>query len=389
MNQREAVIVGAGPAGLAVAAELGRRGIRALVLERSDGVGASWRGRYDRLRLNSSRWSSQLPGARYARGTGVFPPRDEVVRYLEDYARALDVRASTSVERIDRDGDGWRLRTSTGEVAARHVIVATGYDHTPHIPAWRGREEYSGRLLHAADYRSPVAFQGADVLVVGAGCSGMEIAYDLATGGAARVRLAVRTSPNILLRSVLGPLLGRLVLKLGNARADKVMRAAQRRTVGDLAPYGLPIPEEGMASRLARLGVAPAIIDKQTIRAIKERRFEIVAAVELLDRDGVVLADGSRIEPDAVIAATGYRCGLESMAGHLDVLNERGVPRAVLGEPAAPGLRFIGYVPVPAHLGRMGGEARRAAKAIVRDLSGSRATPELVLAARRTLSASS
>jgi cation diffusion facilitator CzcD-associated flavoprotein CzcO len=370
MNQREAVIVGAGPAGLAAAAALERRGIRPLVLERADAVAASWRGRYDRLRLNSSRWTSQLPGARYARGTGVFPPRDEVVRYLEDYARALDVRLGTTVERIDRDGDGWRLRTSTGDVAARHVIVATGYDHTPHIPAWPGREAYSGRLLHGADYRSPGAFRDADVLVVGSGCSGMEIAYDLATGGARRVRLAVRTSPNILLRTPIGPVLGRLVLKLGDERADKIMRAAQRRTVGDLEPYGLPIPAEGMASRLRRLGVAPAIIDKETVQAIKDRRFEIVAGVERLDATGVGLADGSRIEPDAVIAATGYRTALEPMVGHLGVLDERGNPRVRSGEAAA-GLRFVGYIPRPGQIGRMGGEAAAAADGIA-GTSGSR-----------------
>jgi cation diffusion facilitator CzcD-associated flavoprotein CzcO len=366
MNQREAVVVGAGPAGLAGAAELGRRGIRALVLEQADAVDASWRGRYDRLRLNSSRWTSQLPGARYARGTGVFPPRDEVVRYLEDYAssRALDVRLNTSVERLDRDDDWWwRLRTSTGDVKARHVIVATGYANTPHIPAWPGREAFSGRLLHAAGYRSPAAFRGADVLVVGAGCSGMEIAYDLATAGAGRVRLAVRTSPNILVRSAVGPIVGRLVLKLGTARADKVMRAAQRLTVGDLAPYGLPIPEEGMASRLERLGAAPAIIDKATIRAIKDRRFEVVAGVERLDGTGVGLADGSRIEPDAVIAATGYRTALEPMVGHLGVLDERGNPRARTGE-AVPGLHFVGYIPRPGQIGRMGDEAVAMAESI-------------------------
>jgi cation diffusion facilitator CzcD-associated flavoprotein CzcO len=365
MNQREAVVVGAGPAGLAVAAELGRRGIRALVLEQADAVGASWRGRYDRLRLNSSRWTSQLPGARYARGTGVFPPRDEVVRYLEDYAsaRELDVRLNTSVERIDRDGDAWRLRTSTGDVSARHVIVATGYNHTPHVPSWPGSDAFSGRLLHVAEYRSPASFRGADVLVVGPGCSGMEIAYDLATGGAGRVRLAVRTSPNILVRSAVGPILGRLVLRLGVARADKIMRAVQRRTVGDLTPYGLPIPEEGMASRLARLGVAPAIIDKATIQAIKDRRFEVVAAVERLDGTGVVLADGSRIEPDAVIAATGYRTALKPMVGHIGVLDERGNPRVRSGE-AAPGLRFVGYIPRPGQIGRMGIEAASAADAI-------------------------
>jgi cation diffusion facilitator CzcD-associated flavoprotein CzcO len=301
----------------------------------------------------------------------VFPPRDTVVRYLEDYAasRALDVRANTSVERIDRDGDMWRLRTSTGDAVARHVIVATGYAHTPFMPPWPGREEYTGRLLHAAEYRSPAAFGEADVLVVGSGCSAMEIAYDLATGGAGRVRLAVRTSPNILLRSPVGPILGRLVLKFGTERADKVMRSLQRLTVGDLEPYGLPIPEEGMASRLARLGVAPAIVDKETVQAIKDRRFDVVAGVERLDRGGVVLADGSRIEPDAVIAATGYRTGLEPMVGHLGVLDERGKPRVPVAE-AAPGLRFIGYIPRPGQIGRMGQEAAAAADGIA-GLSGS------------------
>jgi cation diffusion facilitator CzcD-associated flavoprotein CzcO len=383
-------VIGAGPAGLATAAELGRRSVRPLVLEQANGVGASWRGRYDRLRLNSSRPFSKLPGARYPHGTGMFPSRDEVVGYLEAFAarNSIDVRLGTRLERIDRDGGRWVLRTSTGDVRADQVVVAGGYDHTPFVPEWPGRDRFRGRLLHSADYRNPGPFQGQDVLVVGPGCSGMEIAYELAERGAQRVRLAVRTPPNIILRSPIGPLLANAMLKLPTQTADRMMRRVREKEIGDLTEYGLPQPEEGVFSRLKRLRVAPAIVDRETIGAIRDRRIEIVAGVEALDDTAVELADGSRIEPDAVIAATGYRCGLESMAGHLDVLNERGVPRAVLGEPAAPGLRFIGYVPVPAHLGRMGGEARRAAKAIVRDLSGSRATPELVLAARRTLSAS-
>ena len=80
------VVIGAGPAGLASAAELRRRGVPVIVLERAEAVAASWRGRYDRLRLNSSRWLSTLPGMRWPRGTGVFPGRDDVVRYLEAYA---------------------------------------------------------------------------------------------------------------------------------------------------------------------------------------------------------------------------------------------------------------------------------------------------------------
>jgi cation diffusion facilitator CzcD-associated flavoprotein CzcO len=255
------------------------------------------------------------------------------------------------------------VRTSTGDILARHVVVATGFEHTPQIPGWRGRETYAGRLLHSAAYRSPEAFQGADVLVVGPGCSGMEIAFDLATGGAGRVRLAVRTPPNILLRSALGPVFARLLLRLGTERADGIMRALQRLTVGDLSAYGLPIPAEGMASRLQRLGVAPAIIDKAVVAAIKERRFEIVPAVERLDGAGVILADGARLEPDAVIAATGYHTGLVPMVGHLGVLDEAGNPRAPSGE-TAPGLRFIGYLPRPGQIGRMGDEAAAIADAI-------------------------
>jgi cation diffusion facilitator CzcD-associated flavoprotein CzcO len=383
-------VVGAGPAGLATAAELGRRSVRPLVLEQANGVGASWRGRYDRLRLNSSRPFSKLPGARYPRGTGMFPSRDEVVAYLENYAarNALAVRLGTRLERIDRDGGRWLLRTSTGDVRADQVVVAGGYDHSPFVPEWPGRDRFRGRLLHSDDYRNPAPFRGQDVLVVGPGCSGMEIAYELADRGARRVWLSVRTPPNIILRSPIGPLLANAMLKLPTQTADRMMRRVREKAIGDLTEYGLPQPEEGVFSRLKRLGVAPAIVDKETIQAIRDRRIEIVPGVEALDDTAVELAGGGRIEPDAVIAATGYRCGLEPIAGQLGVLNERGVPRAVLGEPAAPGLRFIGYVPVPAHLGRMGGEARRAAKAIVRELSGSRATPELVLAARRAVSAS-
>jgi cation diffusion facilitator CzcD-associated flavoprotein CzcO len=296
----------------------------------------------------------------------VFPARDEVVRYLERYAERheLDVRLRTSVERIDRAGDGFVVHTSTGDVAADHVVVATGYARAGHIPAWPGRERFGGTLLHAADYRNPAPFRDSDVLVVGPGCSGMEIAYDIATGGARRVRLAVRTPPNILVRMPVGPAIARALAKLPPKRADAVARFVRRKELGDLTAYGLPMPEEGVFSRLHRLKVAPAIVDKEWIEAIKDGLVEVVAGVESLDEGGVVLADGTRIEPDALVAATGYSCGLESMVGHLDVLDGRGVPRVHGGEPVAPGLRFVGYEPRPAHLGYLGGEAKVAARGI-------------------------
>jgi cation diffusion facilitator CzcD-associated flavoprotein CzcO len=364
------VVVGAGPAGLASAAALGRRGISATVLERSEAIASSWRGRYDRLRLNSSRPFSRLPGGRWSRGTPMFPSRDEVVSYLEDYARRnrIQVLLGTRLERIDRNGDGWILRTSTGDMLADHVIVAAGYEHTGFVPDWPGRDRFEKQLIHSREYRNPQPFRDADVLVVGPGCSGMEIAYDLAEGGAGRVRLAVRTPPNIIIRSPAGPLFANAMRRLPPERADAFMKIVRKKEIGDLTEFGLPVPEEGLFARLRRLSVAPAIVDKEVIQAIRDRRIEIVAGVESLDETGLTLADGNRIEPDAVVAATGYRPGLEPIVGHLGVLNERGAPHAPQGQEAAPGLRFVGYRPLPAHIGHMGHEAKRAAKEIAASL---------------------
>ena len=256
---------------------------------------------------------------------------------------------------------GWRLETSTGELTADHVVVAAGYEHTFWVPRWPGRDRFEGRLIHSAEYRNAEEFRGADALVVGSGSSGMEIAYDLAEGGAERVRLAVRTPPNIIIREPLGPLLARLVVKLlPTARADRLMSAVRRKKLGDLSAVGLPEPDEGVVSRLKRLGVAPAIVDHEVIDAVKDGRIEVVAGVESLDEGGVRLADGTRIEPDALIAATGYRRGLEAMVGHLGVLGEHGAPVTTVSE-AAPGLRFVGYVPAagPHRADRQGGEDGR------------------------------
>jgi cation diffusion facilitator CzcD-associated flavoprotein CzcO len=367
MTNETAIVVGGGPAGLAVAAELQRAGVRAIVLDKSDAVGASWRDRYDRLRLNSARPFSTLPGARFARGTDVFPSRDDLVRYLRDYVarHAIDVRLGVTVERIDPDGAGWAVRTSDGEMRAEHVVVAGGANHWPRIPAWPGRDEFAGHLSHAAQYRSPGAYRNRDVLVVGAGCTGIEIAYDLVAGGAGRVRLAVRTPPNMMMRAPAGVLMARLLFRLPPRRADAIVRFVRRRTIGDLSEHGLPIPEDGLFTRLRRDHVTPTLVDPPTIEAIRDGRLEIVAGVEALDPRGVHLADGEHIRPDAVIVATGYASGLEPLVGHLGVLDENGAPHVVDGE-AAPGLRFVGYEIYPGQIGHFAVEARRAARAIKR-----------------------
>jgi cation diffusion facilitator CzcD-associated flavoprotein CzcO len=374
MSERHVLIVGAGPAGVAAAVALKDRGVRPIVVDQAQSVASSWRRRYDRLRLNTCRPFSHLPKRRFPRGTPMFPSRDQLIEHLERHAGedGIELKLGTRVERIDRADGGWALETSAGERRAPQVIVAAGYEQEPIIPNWSGRASFGGELLHSSEYRNPEPFKGKRVLVVGPGCSGMEIAYDLAEHGASRVWLAVRTPPNILLRSgpggLPGDVMGVILLHFPLRIGDAVARFGSRQDPGDLTEYGLPMPDEGVFTRLRRTGQAPAIVDKEVIEAVKAGRIEVVGAVASLDETGVELAGGARVEPDAVICATGYGRVLDPLVGHLGVLDEHGIPRSRGATPAAPGLRFIGYVPRPGGLGYAGKESRKAARAIAREL---------------------
>jgi cation diffusion facilitator CzcD-associated flavoprotein CzcO len=368
-------VIGAGPAGVSVALSLRDRGLRPLLIDRADQVGSSWRSRYDRLRLNTGRPFSHLPNRRYPKGTAMFPTRDDVVAHLDRHAReaGIELRLGTEVTRIDRQGTGWRLETSTGDIAARQVVVAVGNQHTGRIPDWPGADGFTGAMLHSSEYRNPHPYQGKNVLVVGSGSSGMEIAHDLATGGAGNVWLAVRTPPNILLRSLPGGLPGDLIslpmYRLPVRVADAIGRRARLANLGDLSEFGLPIPDEGVFSKVKRLEQVPSLVDMDVIDAVRDGSIEIVTTVQSFDRDKVVLVDGSRLDPHAVVLATGYVRGLEPLVGHLGVLDAKGKPVSWGVRPAAKGLRFIGYDVRPSLIGHMAKQSKRMAKRMTRELS--------------------
>ncbi|MDT9697010.1 NAD(P)/FAD-dependent oxidoreductase [Streptomyces sp. P17] len=373
---RPVYVIGGGPGGLAVAHTLRARGIRAVVLEKSDHVGASWRGHYDRLRLHTTRRLSGLPGLPMPRRFGRWVARDDVVRYLEKYAEHHELEIVTGVEvsRVDRapDGNGWLLHATGGrELTGAAVVVATGYNHTPRLPDWPGRATYTGELLHASAYRNPEPYAGRDVLVVGVGNTGAEIAVDLVEGGASRVRLSVRTAPHIVRRSTAGwaaQYSGVLCRRLPVALVDRMSGPLAKLSVPDLSAQGLPRPDTGLYSRVLE-GAVP-VQDVGLIDAVRKGRVEVVAAVDGFDDGKVRLADGTLVEPDAVIAATGYVRALESLVGHLDILDARGRP-VVHGArtPAhTPGLYFTGFTnPISGMLRELAMDAERIAKAVVKE----------------------
>ncbi|MBD0707198.1 MULTISPECIES: flavin-containing monooxygenase [unclassified Streptomyces] len=366
-------VIGGGPGGLAVAACLRARGVRAVVLEKSDAVGASWRGHYARLRLHTTRRLSGLPGLRMPRSFGRWVARADVVRYLETYAEHHELEIVTGVEvfRVERDGTEWILHATGGRrLTGRAVVVATGYNHTPRLPDWPGLDAYEGELSHALGYRTPEPYAGKDVLVVGVGNTGAEIAADLAEGGARRVRLAMRTVPHLVRRSTAGWPAQRsavLVRRLPVPLVDLLGKALARVAAPDLSAYGLPRPDTGLATR-QRAGAVP-VQDVGLVAALRSGKVEIVAAVDDLAGPEVVLADGSRITPDAVIAATGYRRALEPLLGHLGVLDDRGHPvvRGARCPREAPGLYFTGFVnPLSGMLRELALDAERIARRIAR-----------------------
>ena len=369
----EVLVIGSGPAGLATAAELLRRGIPTTVLERGDRAAAAWAGRYDGLRFNTSRWWSALPGAPFPRAYGWFPTRDQYVDYLDGYAARhhVPVRTGVAVERIDpAGGRGWRLSTDAGPMAARHVVVATGIANRPALPGWATGTTYRGSVVHSADYRNPLPYRGRRVLVVGGGSSGMEIAAELARDGAGEVLLSVRTPPNLLLRASGGlptdlpvPVFFRLPVPV----VDAMLARMQRLTVGDLTAHGLPPAPEGAIAALMARGAGTAIVDRGTVEAIRDGSIRVVAAVTGLDATGARLADGGRVEVDDLVLATGFGTALPELVGHLGVLDDRGMPRVADGGEAAPGLRFVGYVYRPGLTGYVGRLARTAARGIARD----------------------
>jgi len=362
----EAIVIGAGPAGLACAAMMKKAGLAPVVLERASAVGAVWRRHYDRLHLHTDKGHSGLPGLAMPREFPKYPSRKQVVQYLEAYARyfAITPRLDTAAKRISPAHGGWRVETSGETFIAPVVVIATGTAGWPVRPNWPGKDGFRGSIIHSSEYRNPAPYTGKRVLVVGFGNSGGEIALDLAEKGGA-VALSVRGGVRIVPREMLGlPILTWAVAlnQLPPRLADALSAPLVWLFVGSPERIGLRRSEKGPLTMVNEDGRIP-LLDVGTVAAIRGGKIQVHPAIERFDGETIIFADRTRGSFDAVILATGYRPDLRPLLPEVEgVLDASGQPRVSGRATGQPGLYFCSFRVSPTgQLREIGIEAKRIA----------------------------
>jgi putative flavoprotein involved in K+ transport len=316
-SQLDTVIIGGGQAGLALGYHLQRAGRRFAILEAGDRVGDSWRRRWDSLTLFTPRRYDALPGMAFPGDPEGCPGKDEVADYLEAYAQRFDLPVLTGspVISVRRDlTDGFSIETGRMELSARQVVIATGGFSGPRVPSFARRIDAGVVQLHSSTYRNPASVPGGEVVVVGAGNTGVQIAEELAEAGR-RVTLSVSSLGKAVPERLLGRSLFWWFERLGltgasvDSRVGHTLQQRENTIVGT-----------DLAALFRQVERAPRAVDA--------------------DRDGLLLADGTRRQPDAVVWATGYLPSYPWL--HLPVLDEDGAPIHHHGITDVPGLAFLG-----------------------------------------------
>jgi cation diffusion facilitator CzcD-associated flavoprotein CzcO len=368
----DAIIVGAGPAGLAVAACLKQAGIPSVILDRADQVGASWHGHYQRLHLHTAKAYSALPFLPFPADCPRYPSRLQVIEYLQAYARRFELqpRFGQQVLAAHRVGDGWEVQTGDTRYQASNLVIAAGYNREPFVPEWPGQSLFHGAVLHSSRYRSGETFKGQSVLVVGFGNSGGEIAIDLHEQGA-NVALSVRGPVNVIPRELFGiPVLaiGIAQRKLAPRWADTLNAPLLRAVIGDLSRYGLRQLPRGPLAQIRHDARIP-LIDVGTIKLIKQGKIIVYSGIEKFTASGVVFSDGRQADFDAVVLATGYRPRVDAFLQETPAAcDAAGTPLSSGKASPLPGLYFCGYhVAATGMLREIALEAQRIGAAIAEE----------------------
>jgi putative flavoprotein involved in K+ transport len=313
-RQHTVIVIGAGQAGLAMGWHLQRQGVDFLIVEAGERPGGNWRHYYDSLRLFSPAAYSALPGLPFPTSPGHYPRRDEVVDYLEQYAAhfQLPIRYNSRIEGVSRQGAGFKLHGADGlDYRCEALVVASGAFNQPHIPDCAGLADFTGTLLHSSAYRTPEAFAGQRVVVVGAANSAVQIAHELAA--LAEVTLATREKVRFFPQRLLGIDFHAWLHWSGLERTRW------------LSDQSTPVLDDGSY--------------KHALLAGRYRQRTLFQRVE---SDAVIWADGSREPIDTLLFATGFRPNLAFLAG-LPVQDRQGQVLQRNGRASqVQGLFFVG-----------------------------------------------
>lgn len=310
----DAIVIGAGQAGLAAGYYLQQAGLHFLILEAGDEPVGSWPRYYDSLSLNSPARYSSLPGLPFPGHPDHYPSRDETVAYLRSYVAhfRLPVATRARVANVERIGQLFRLTTDDQRCYwASTVVAATGFFDRPNLPDLPGQAEFQGRLLHVSAYRRPEPFQGQRIVIVGGGNAAVQIGIELAE--VAQVTLATRRPIRYLPQRLLGRDI-HFWFGLTGLEHTQWLKD-QSNPVYDTGKY------------------------RAAIEAGKPDRKPMF---QRLTHDGVIWSDGSYEQVDTILFATGYQANPAYLAG-LNVLDEAGRVLQQTGvSTQAPGLYFVG-----------------------------------------------
>jgi putative flavoprotein involved in K+ transport len=320
----DTVVIGAGQAGLAAGVLLRRTGRSFVILEGHDRVGDNWRDRYDSLRLFTPARYVGLPGDRFPGKGSSMPTRDEMADYHESAVARLHlpVRTGVRVDGLRREVDTYIVSAGPDRFEADNVIVASGAHRDPRVPALARRLDPSILQLHSSEYRNPSQLRDGPALVVGAGNSGADIAFELS-----RTRETWLAGPD---RGHVPVDIDRPIARLV---AVRFVVFAGRHVLTRRTPIGRRVMAKASGRGDPLVRVKPAHL----VAAGVHRVGKVTDA-----RDGMpVLEDGQPLDVPNVIWSTGFRHDLSWI--DLPIFGEDGAPRHERGEVTSePGLFFVG-----------------------------------------------
>ncbi len=342
------VIIGAGPAGLAVASRFRQANIDFEIIEQASTVAPTWHQHYDRLHLHTVKEYSALPHFPFDDSFPQYIPREDLAAYYVDCAKKmqLETHFNTSVTSVKKIGANWSIQTNKDiSFETKNVIIATGFNRVPHRPTFKNEAEFEGTIVHSRDYKNPTPFLGKQVLIIGMGNTGAEIALDMVEQGV-QPYLSVRSPINVVPRDFLGRPIqktARLLRKLPYWLGDRIGLISQYFAIGDLSSYGIEKPDLPPATQLREHGKTP-VIDLGTVKEIKAGTIKVVSDIQEFAKDGVVLKNGTSLKVEVIILATGYRAKLEDFLINVsNLLNEKGLPSSPIASGINKGLYFVGF----------------------------------------------